>query len=178
MRQDFFTYLPRFKLLILGNHKPVLRGVDEAIRRRLHLIPFMVTIPEAERDPHLPEKLRAEGPAILRWMLIGCAAWRREGLAPPAKVIAATEAYLANEDIIAAWIEERCEVGPWRYATLKELYPSWKAWADANGEAAGSRRQLAKALDARPGLTRRPLPGANIQGWEGIQLLPQPSQWP
>src|SRR6185437_3735008 len=65
MRQDFFEFLPQFKLLIVGNHKPGLRGVDEAIRRRMHLIPFTVTIPPAERDETLPERLREEWPGIM-----------------------------------------------------------------------------------------------------------------
>jgi len=65
MRQDFFEFTPIFKLLIAGNHTPSLRSVDEAIRRRLHLIPFSVTIPSAERDPLLSEKLRVEWPGIL-----------------------------------------------------------------------------------------------------------------
>ena len=78
MRQDFFTYTPEFKLLILGNHKPALHGIDEAIRRRLNLIPFTVTIPPEERDETLPEN-KAEYPAILRWMLDGCLAWQEQG---------------------------------------------------------------------------------------------------
>lgn len=86
MRQDLFEYQPQFKLMIVGNHKPALRGVDEAMRRRLHLLPFTVTVPPAERDPDLPEKLRAEWPAILRWMLDGCLEFQRKGLAPPASV--------------------------------------------------------------------------------------------
>ena len=68
MRQDFFEYTPQFKLLIAGNHKPGLRSVDEAIRRRLHLIPFTITIPAEERDPELSDKLKAEASAILNWM--------------------------------------------------------------------------------------------------------------
>ena len=80
MRQDFFEFDPQFKLMVVGNNKPSLRGVDEAIRRRLHLIPFTVTIPPDERDPDLPDKLRAEWPAILRWAIDGCLAWQREGL--------------------------------------------------------------------------------------------------
>jgi putative DNA primase/helicase len=71
MRQDFFEYTPQFKLLIAGNHKPGLRSVDEAIRRRFHLIPFTVKIPPAERDLHLAEKLKAEGAGILSWMVEG-----------------------------------------------------------------------------------------------------------
>jgi putative DNA primase/helicase len=60
MRQDFFEYQPQFKLMIAGNHKPALRSVDEAIRRRLHLVPWAVVIPPAERDKNLGDKLRAE----------------------------------------------------------------------------------------------------------------------
>ena len=65
MRQDYFTFVPTFKLVIAGNHKPGLRSVDEAIRRRLHLIPFDLKIPAEERDHRLPEKLKAEWPGIL-----------------------------------------------------------------------------------------------------------------
>ena len=68
--------MPQFKLLIAGNHKPTLRNVDEAIRRRMYLIPFTVTIPEDERDETLTEKLRAEWPGILQWMIDGCLMWR------------------------------------------------------------------------------------------------------
>ena len=84
MRQDFFEFIPSFKLIIAGNHKPGLRSVDEAIRRRLHLIPFSITIPSAERDPQLLERLKAEWPGILSWMIQGCRDWRSIGLQPPA----------------------------------------------------------------------------------------------
>jgi putative DNA primase/helicase len=85
MRQDFFDFDPTFKLFISGNHKPRLRNVDEAMRRRMLLVPFTVEIPKAERDPKLMEKLRAEWPAILRWALNGCLEWQRIGLAPPGR---------------------------------------------------------------------------------------------
>jgi putative DNA primase/helicase len=98
MRQDFFECRPQFKLIIAGNHKPGLRSVDEAIRRRLNLIPFGVTIPPGERDKDLPTKLDAECPGILQWMIDGCLAWQRIGLAAPAVVTDATKAYLEAED--------------------------------------------------------------------------------
>jgi putative DNA primase/helicase len=72
MRQDFFQYVPQFKLVIAGNHKPGLRSVDEAIRRRLHLIPFTVTIPPEERDLELPDRLREEWGGILQLAIEGC----------------------------------------------------------------------------------------------------------
>ena len=67
MRQDFFTYRPQFKLFVAGNHKPSLRNIDDAIRRRLHLIPF--TFKPARPDRDLPDKLKAEWPAILTWAI-------------------------------------------------------------------------------------------------------------
>jgi putative DNA primase/helicase len=96
MRQDFFEYVPAFKLVIAGNHKPSLRSVDESIRRRFNLLPFTVTIPPEERDRDLPEKLKAEWPGILRWMIQGCLEWQRLGLAPPQAVRDATAAYAAS----------------------------------------------------------------------------------
>ena len=100
MRCDFFEFIPEFKLIIAGNHKPGLRSVDEAMRRRLHLIPFTVTIPQDDRDPRLAEKLRAEFPGVLDWAIRGCLEWQQHGLNPPAIVLNATADYLAGEDAI------------------------------------------------------------------------------
>src|SRR5262249_54056800 len=104
MRQDFFEFVPQFKLLISGNHKPSFRGVDEAIRRRFLLLPFSVTVPEADRDPDLPEKLKAEWPGILTWMITGCLDWQEHGLGPPAAVLEATRTYLEAEDAFQLWL--------------------------------------------------------------------------
>jgi putative DNA primase/helicase len=103
MRGDFFEFIPQFKLMISGNHKPTLRNVDEAIRRRLHLIPFTVTIPPEERDRDLADKLRAEWPGILQWAIDGSLEWRRVGLLPPEAVQHATEDYLQAEDDVLSW---------------------------------------------------------------------------
>ena len=142
MRQDFFEYLPQFKLVIAGNHKPGLRSVDEAIRRRFNLIPFTVTIPPEERDKELGEKLKAEWPGILAWMIEGCMAWQRQGLDPPEAIRKATAAYLESEDALAAWIEECCIRNPNAWETKAALFSSWKAWADKSGELAGSSKRF------------------------------------
>ena len=118
MRQDFFEFTPQFKLIIAGNHRPGLRSVDEAIRRRLHLIPFSVTIPAEERDTDLPDKLKAELPGILAWMIQGCFDWQRIGLAPPKVVTDATASYLEAEDALAAWIDDSCERDPQAWESL------------------------------------------------------------
>ena len=111
MRQDYFWYTPQFKLVIAGNHKPGLRSVDEATRRRFNLVPFAVTIPKDQRDETLLDKLKEEAPGILQWMIEGCLVRQRDGLRPPTVVVEATKAYLASEDALAGWVEDCCELG-------------------------------------------------------------------
>ena len=97
MCRDFFEFVPEFKLVVAGNHKPSLNTVDEAMRRRFHLVPFTVTIPAAERDTELTNKLKAEWPQILQWAIDGCAEWLEFGLSPCKAVTAATDEYLAGK---------------------------------------------------------------------------------
>ena len=121
MRADFFTYTPEFKLLLAGNHKPGLSAVDEAWRRRFNLIPFAVTIPKDERDPDLTEKLKPEWPGILQWAIGGCRLWAERGLDPPTSVVAATEAYFAEQDSIGRWIEEECALDPVSFRNYRQI---------------------------------------------------------
>jgi putative DNA primase/helicase len=106
MHCDFFDFVPKFKLWIVGNHKPRLDNVDEAMRRRMLLVPFTVQILPEERDPDLPANLKAEWPAILRWMIDGCLEWQQIGLAPPKIVTDATDEYFDDQDLIKQWLEE------------------------------------------------------------------------
>ena len=169
MRQDFFEYRPAFKLVIAGNHKPSLRSVDEAIRRRFHLIPFAVTIPPKDRDAALAEKLRAEWPGILKWMIEGCLQWQTQGLHPPEAVIDATSAYLEAEDAIAAWINEKCERDPSGWTSSAHLFGSWTTWAAAAGEPVGTQKKLTHVLETR-GFTIKNKTKA--RGLCGLRVIP------
>lgn len=169
MRQDFFEFTPQFKLVIAGNHKPGLRSVDEAIRRRFHLIPFTVTVPPSERDPNLKDKLAVERPGILRWMIQGCLEWQRNGLQPSAAVLNATAAYLESEDAVAAWIDDCCDRDPQAWSSSTDLFASWVAWAKRTGEFEGSARRFAQTLEAR-GL--EPVRKMHGRGFVGISVRP------
>ena len=149
MRQDFFEFTPQFKLVIAGNHKPGLRSVDEAIRRRFNLIPFTVQIPPEERDNTLTERLKAEWPGILAWMVDGCLGWQRDGLEPPQAVRDATAQYLESEDALTSWIEEKCDRNPQAKETSTDLFLSWKNWADAASEPSGTQRRFSQKLEER-----------------------------
>jgi P4 family phage/plasmid primase-like protien len=168
MRQDFFTYDPQFLLAVAGNHKPSLKGVDEAIRRRLRLVPFLQNIPASERDNALAEKLKAEWPGILRKMIDGCLSWQRMSLNPPKTVTAATEEYLANEDILGQWLADCCEVGRSHSAIRDVLYASWCEWAERNGAPKHSARAFYAKLDER-GFEQRKSDGKRL--FDGLRLL-------
>lgn len=171
MRRDHFEFTPQFKLLVAGNHRPSLTGAGEAMRRRLHLVPFTVTIPAERRDPRLPAKLLAERDGILGWMLAGCADWQRTGLAPPARVKAAAEDYFEAEDLIGQWIGERCVCGGEHKALASTLFQSWKSWAEAGGFPPGSQKSLGEALRARG---FKPTTVCRGRGWLGIGVRSSP----
>lgn len=168
MRQDNFTFLPQFKLLFVGNHRPEVRDVDKAMRRRIQLVPFTVT--PSVVDKRLSEKLREEWPSILSWMVQGCLEWQRIGLAPPKTVLAATEEYFTDEDAVGRWLSECVELAPEENATTGALFDSWREWAGENGEFVGSLKRLSSALVARKiprwkeGKTRR-------MGFGGIRIM-------
>lgn len=176
MRQDFFEYMPAFKLVIAGNHKPSLRSVDEAIRRRFHLVPFAVTIPPNERDQALTEKLKAEWPGILQWLIEGCLDWQHGALRPAKAVQDATAAYMEAEDAIAAWIDDRCERKPSAWESLADLFGSWKLWAEHAGENPGTQKRLAQNLEARGFQRHKKMHG---QGFDGLCVIREnkPEQW-
>ncbi|MBK8176586.1 MAG: toprim domain-containing protein [Rhodospirillales bacterium] len=169
MRQDFFTYAPQFKLLIAGNHKPGLRNIDEAIRRRFHLLPFTVRIPPEQRDPKLSDKLREEWSAILGWAIEGCLEWQAGGLNPPVAVVDATAEYFDDEDSFGQWLGECCIRDARAHETTRDLYAAWSAWADRAGMLAGSEPKFRGALKARGFVAKREA-GTGRSGFVGVGL--------
>jgi putative DNA primase/helicase len=168
MRQDYFEFTPQFKLVIAGNHKPGLRSVDEAIRRRFNLIPFTVSIPPEERDEGLTEKLKAEWPGILAWMIEGCLDWQRAGLKPPQVVLTATAEYLESEDALTSWMDDRCERTTQSWASSTDLFISWKNWADAAGEPSGTQKRFSQKLEERGFDKERNRDG---RGFRGLRIV-------
>jgi putative DNA primase/helicase len=167
MRGDFFDFKPTHKFLIAGNHKPSFRTVDEAIRRRFLLVPFLVCIPEKDRDPYLAEKLKAEWPAILRWMVDGCLEWRRGGLNPPKAVREATADYLADQDTVGQWIDESTEAAVNAFEKTRDLFLSWKNWCEPKNIFVGIETSFTDTLKDRGYKKGRV---GNDRGFHGLRL--------
>ncbi|MEE3502644.1 phage/plasmid primase, P4 family [Acidiphilium acidophilum] len=165
------VYQPQFKLIIAGNHKPSLKNVDEAIRRRFHLVPFTVTIPPGERDKDFPDKLKAEWGGILAWAIEGCLEWQRIGLAPPTAVTDATAEYLASEDALGTWTDARCNVAPTLWGQSSALFKSWTSWCEETNEARGSQKEWRARMIAAGFHSHRSSKG---EGFMGL-ALPEPT---
>jgi putative DNA primase/helicase len=136
-----FQFEPIVKLWLYGNAKPTISETTEGIWRRVRLVPFMVTIPEPERDGNLPDKLRGELPGILAWAIRGCQAWQREGLNPPAAVKIATNAYRDEQDEIGRFIAECCICGDGKFMTAGLAHEAYKRWGGA-----WSQRRFSQAM--------------------------------
>jgi putative DNA primase/helicase len=149
MHGNPFTFKPAHKFWIAANHKPRVSGTDLGFWRRVHLVPFTVTIPEEGTDRELPAKLRAELPGILRWAVDGSLDWRRGGLRPPPAVLEATRAYRSGEDVLGAFLEERCVQEPGARVVGSALFAVFREWAEKNGERPITARAFGDALEER-----------------------------
>jgi putative DNA primase/helicase len=145
MRGDPFEFTPTFKLWIAGNHRPVLRNPDVAMRRRLNLIP-MTFVPNRP-DAGLADVLRTEQAGILAWAIRGCLKWQRDGLHPPAAVKEASTAYFTEQDSLAAWVDERCQRETLATTPSRALFSNWKRWMDDRGEDPGTEKRFSESLE-------------------------------
>ena len=126
---DVFEFKPKFTILMATNHKPIIRGTDMGIWRRLALIPFDYTVPEDQVDPALESKLRRESCGILNWMVEGTIYYLVEGLKQPQAVIDASAEYRSEMDVLAAFIEEQCEVDDEYHEKSTALFEAYVEWA-------------------------------------------------
>ena len=167
LHKGSFDFKPEGKLLIYGNHKPVIKGDDFGIWRRIRLVPFAVTIPEAEVDPKLTDKLRAELPGILAWAVRGCLDWQAHGLGNAEAVHQATAEYRESSDVLGAWFSECCKLDPTLTTPASALFGAWSSWANENGHKPMNVTWFGRRLSERGLRKERTTAGVK---WVGISL--------
>ncbi len=161
---EFFEFTPQFKVWLITNHRPRVEGDDDAIWRRLRLIPFHVSFVGRE-DKELDAKLERELPGIFAWAVRGCLEWQADGLGLPSAVEQATSEYRADEDILGAFIAEQCVLdGQIEPADLRAAY---EQFCDGRGERPLSASVLGRRLSRR-GIKRGTRDGRGV--YSGIEL--------
>lgn len=153
LRQEFFEFIPEFKVFFTTNHKPIIGGLDEGIWRRVKLIPFNLSLPAHKRDKRLPEKLSLEMPGILNWAIEGCMKWQQDGLKEPKVVAEATGKYKDDMDILAPFLDEVCYVEERENESImieaKELYNVYERWCFNSGERSLGNRSFYRMLETK-----------------------------
>ena len=167
LHAEFFEFRPEFKIWLATNHRPVIRGQDLAIWRRMRLVPFNVTFPPERQDKELLRKLREELPGILNWALAGCKDWLANGLSMPAAVKAATDAYRTDMDSLREFLDEYVEGNSAAETPAKILYAAYKSYCEETSERAVSRNAFGMQLTERGYLSRHSRGGTV---WENVQL--------
>jgi putative DNA primase/helicase len=171
MRENWFEFSPTHTLFLLSNYKPQGDGGDRALWDRIKLVPFTVTIPEEDRDTELTEKIRAELPGVLAWLVRGHTAWLEAGsLRVPSVIQQQTAEYRAAEDVIGRFIEERCIVSKYATAQAGPLFAAFKKWCTDQGEEHGRANEFSTDLIGR-GFLRRSK--SNRVVYVGINLNPE-----
>jgi len=144
MRENPFTFVPQFTLAFAGNHRPHFSTVDDAMRRRLHLVPF--TVKPATVDRLLDDKLKPELPGILAWAIAGALAWQTQGLNPPPVVTLATQDYFLSEDPFGRWMKEHADLDAVTGEEIGPLFTSWRAWCGEHEEHPGTEKLFTARL--------------------------------
>ncbi|BDH62137.1 hypothetical protein MTP04_22670 [Lysinibacillus sp. PLM2] len=153
LRQEYFEFIPEFKVFFTTNHKPVIGGVDDGIWRRVKIIPFTLSLKPHERDKRLEEKLSLEMPGILNWAIEGCLKWQQDGLKEPKVVVDATGQYKEDMDIIAPFLNEMCYIDEPKNEAIrieaKELYNVYNSWCFKSGERTLGNRSFYRMLETK-----------------------------
>jgi putative DNA primase/helicase len=146
--KDYVEFPPTHKLVMATNHRPVIEGTDNAIWRRLLLVPFTVTIAPEDQDEHLIDKLILELPGVLNWTVQGCADWQQGGLEPPKAVKVATKAYREESDHLPAFLEECCVQQPYARVEKGTAFLEYTRWCEHNAETSMPKPELGQRFKA------------------------------
>ena len=169
LHREYFTFEPTFTPILRTNHKPIIRGSDDGIWRRIILIPFRASFTGGRCNPHIEDQLRDEAEAILAWMVQGAIKWFKEGMYLSPTVKREIAEYRSDSDVIGQFLEEKCSLtDPAAEVEQRTVYERWKEWCEENGHYRATKTTLTRRLKER-GISDRKS-GAK-RYYTGISLL-------
>jgi putative DNA primase/helicase len=168
MRQNFFSFVPEYKLWLVANDRPKVRGTDDAFWRRVRVIPLGIRIPSDERDPKLKEKLQAELPGILAWAVRGCVKWQADGLAQPKAVRSATKGWHREMDHLKNFVAEQLIITPGYKLPSSQVFDRYEKWCSAHGEQPLTVQDFKAKLQESSDITHARTKGRSW--WRGIKF--------
>lgn len=174
-RRDYFTFDRTFEPILVTNNRPRIRENTKAVWRRVRLVPFTVVIPDSEVDDKLTEKLRDEGPAVLKWLVDGCLAWQKHGIGEAEAVKKATAGYRDESDPLGKFIQECCILSPDLWTKTSDLRAAYEKLCSESGDRPVSGDDFTDSLKSHRCEPKRRNPG---RGWAGIGLLAHGEQEP
>lgn len=156
MREDFWEFKPTHKFILCTNYEPRASANDSGLWRRILMIPFRVRFwkpeddikgdPALIQDPHVEDRIMANLPGVLNWLIQGSIEYLRDGLQPPECVMAATRKYRNSEDTLGMFIEDRAKVGPELMITKDIFHSEFERWCKNSGTRMMSKRALGIAM--------------------------------
>lgn len=164
-----FEFEPTHKIFLAGNHRPAIRNNDYGVWRRMRLIEFGETIPDAEKDTHLPQKLQAEYAGILAWAVRGCLEWQKHGMQTPESVMAIVQEYRAESDLIGQFVEDACVCNPNAQVKAGILFDNYVKWCERRHEKSKTNTAFGRAITEREGIERREMSSGRMYWGIGIK---------
>ena len=164
LHKEFFEFTPKFKLFLGVNHRPIIKGTDNGIWRRLKLVPWLYKFPEAEQDKNFALKLREEGAGILQWALAGLAEYHRIGLAIPEKILSTVSEYRDQEDTLGRFLAEECDEEEQAQEPANDLYFLYGQWCQNGKEKPLSQKLFRPEMERRGWLHKRTAKGIVYTG--------------
>lgn len=176
MNENPWDMTPTHTLSVHGNHKPVIKGTDGGIWRRIKLIPWLATVEPGKADTALPEKLKRELPGILAWAVRGCLEWQKNGIGEPPAVQDATAEFRIESDFFGEFARSRCVLEVDATIARSKLRKEYEDWCNEVGTQPVGPRRIAERL-RKLGASRTSVRGLSsggvltwVDGWKGVRL--------
>lgn len=174
LHQDFFSFEQTFSIILITNHKPVVRGADEGIWRRIQLVPWQVQIPSSMQraQDEIVESLIAEGPGILNWLLDGLYDWAQDRNWVAEEVRAANQEYRDEMDVLSDFLSDCCEFDQHAETPKAVLYAAYQRWCERTGDKPLSRRAFSLRMQEH-GIAGGFAGHNNTRVFRGVRLKPE-----